>query len=61
VALEEVKVTEPPAQKVVAPPAEIVGVAGAAFTTTLVAEEVAEQVPLETLTVYDPAVETVID
>jgi hypothetical protein len=35
----EVKVTLPPAQKVVGPPAVIVGVAGKAFTVTTVAAE----------------------
>ena len=35
----EVKVTLPPAQKVVEPPAEIVGVAGKVFTVTSVAED----------------------
>ena len=35
----EVKVTLPPAQNVNGPPAEIVGVAGNAFTVTTVAAE----------------------
>jgi hypothetical protein len=35
----EVKVTLPPAQKVVGPPAVIVGVVGKAFTVTTVAAE----------------------
>lgn len=49
---EEVKVTEPPAQKVVGPPAVIVGVAGFAFTVTTVAADVAEQPePFVTVTV----------
>ena len=39
----EVKITFPPAQKVVAPLTAIVGVAGNGFTTTVVALEVAEQ------------------
>ena len=43
VALLEVKVTLPPAQKVVGPPAVIVGVVGVGFTVTTVAVEVAEQ------------------
>ena len=43
VALLEVKVTLPPAQNVVAPPAVIVGVAGVGLTVTTVAAEVAEQ------------------
>lgn len=33
---EDVSVTDPPAQKVVGPPAEIVGVAGNALTVTVV-------------------------
>jgi hypothetical protein len=62
VAEEEVKVTEPPVQNVVAPPAVIVGVAGFAFTVTTVAAEVAEHPePFVTVTVYDPAVLTVMD
>jgi hypothetical protein len=36
VALDEVKVTLPPAQNVVGPLAEMVGVAGAGFTVTVV-------------------------
>ena len=43
VALLEVKVTLPPAQKVVALPAVIVGVVGSGFTVTTVGVEVAEQ------------------
>ena len=39
----EVNTTFPPVQKVVAPLAAIVGVAGNAFTVTVVALEVAEQ------------------
>ena len=46
-----VKVTLPPVQKVVAPPAEIVGVAGVGLTVTVVAVEVAEQVPRDAITV----------
>ncbi len=42
VAEEEVSVTEPPAQKVVADPAVMVGVVGKGFTVTVVAAEVAE-------------------
>ena len=38
---EEVRVTLPPAQKVVGPPAVIVGTAGVGFTVTVVAAEVA--------------------
>jgi hypothetical protein len=43
VAALEVKITFPPLQKVVAPLAAIVGVAGNAFTVTAVALEVDEQ------------------
>ena len=39
----EVKTTFPPVQKVVAPLAAMVGVAGNAFTLTAIALEVAEQ------------------
>ena len=39
----EVKVTEPPAQKVVGPPAEITGADGIAFTVTTVGADVAVQ------------------
>ena len=42
-AAEEVRVTLPPAQKVVAPLAVIVGVAGVALTVTAVAADVALQ------------------
>lgn len=59
---EEVSATEPPAQKVVEPPALIDGAAGFALIVTVVAAEVAEQPePLVTVTVYDPAELTVID
>ena len=50
-ALLEVKVTEPPVQKVVGPPAEMVGVAGTGFTVTVVTTEVAEQPLLVKVTV----------
>lgn len=40
---EDVRTTEPPEQKVVGPPVVIVGVAGSAFTVTVVVAEVAEQ------------------
>jgi len=50
VALDEVNVTVPPEQKVVAPLAEIIGVTGVGFTVTEVGVEVALQVPLETVT-----------
>lgn len=52
VAEEDVKVTEPPAQKVVGPPAVIIGVEGFEFTVTKVAADVAEHpAPLVTVTV----------
>ena len=61
VAEDDVNVTLPPEQKVVGPPAEIVGIAGNGFTVTVVPTEVAVHVPLLTVTVYVPAAETVID
>lgn len=62
VADDDVRITEPPAQKVVEPPAVIVGVAGFAFTVTVVVADVAEQPePLVTVTEYVPEVLTVID
>ena len=62
VADEEVNTTFPPEQNVVGPPAEIVGVAGMAFTVTTVAAERGEvHNPLSTKTVNVPEVETVID
>ena len=42
---EDVNTTLPPAQKVVGPPAVIVGVAGSGFTVTVVPAEVAEVQP----------------
>ena len=49
---DEVNVTLPPSQNVVVPDAVIVGVAGKAFTVTVVAVEIAEaHVPLLTDTV----------
>jgi hypothetical protein len=42
---EDVKTTEPPAQKVVEPPAEIVGVAGIELIVTEVPADVAEEHP----------------
>ena len=51
VALDDVKVTDPPEQKDVAPPAEMVGAVGAAFTVTAIGLDVAEQFPLATVTV----------
>ena len=50
VGLEEDKLTDPPAQKVVAPFAEIVGVVGELFVT-VVGIEVALHAPFETVTV----------
>ena len=50
-ALEEVSVTLLPEQKVVGPPATIVGVAGTAFTVTTVGAEVALHPFSVTLTV----------
>jgi hypothetical protein len=52
VKLEEVKVTLSPAQKVVGPLADIVGVLGKGLTVTTVAAEAGEvQLPLPTETV----------
>jgi hypothetical protein len=48
---DEVKVTLPPAQKVVGPPGVTVGVAGNGFTVTVVPADVAEQPLLVTVTV----------
>jgi hypothetical protein len=50
-ALDDVKTTEPPEQNVVDPPAEIVGTVGPGLTVTLSGLDVAEQDPLEILTV----------
>ena len=59
---DEVKTTFPPAQKVVEPPALIVGVAGIGLTVTVVPRDEADVQPaVVTATVYVPAVETVID
>ena len=57
---EAVKVTDPPAQKVVGPPVVIVGVAGVGFTVTVVGADVALQPEAPTVTEYVPEVETVI-
>lgn len=59
---EEVKTTEPPAQKEVGPPAVIVGVAGVGLTVTVVEADVAEH-PFASInvTVYEPLEVTVID
>jgi hypothetical protein len=58
---DAVSVTEPPAQKVVGPPAVIVGV-GSGLTVTEVADDVAEQ-PFAsvTVTLYEPDALTAID
>jgi hypothetical protein len=51
VADEEVRVTEPPAQKVVGPLVVIVGTGGSGFTVTVVAADIDEHGPFETVTV----------
>ena len=51
VAEEDVKVTEPPAQKVVGPLAVMVGTGGSGLTVITVAAEVEEHAPFETVTV----------
>ena len=62
VADDEVNVTLPPWQNVVAPVTVTVGVAGAAVIETTTGAEAADvHVPLFTETVYDPAAVTVID
>ena len=43
VAEEEVRVTEPPVQKLIGPLAVMVGTAGSGFTVTVVATDVEEQ------------------
>jgi uncharacterized protein with GYD domain len=50
-ALDEVKVTEPPEQNVVAPLAVIVGTPGTVFTVTAVGIDVTLHVPFVTDTV----------
>ena len=60
VAEDEVNVTDPPAQNVIGPLAVMVAV-GLFVTVTTVGADVAEQLPLLTVTEYDPAVDTVID
>lgn len=59
---EDVRVTEPPAQKEVGPLAVIVGIAGVGLTVTVVEADVAEQ-PFASVnvTVYEPLEVTVID
>ena len=61
VAEEEVSVTEPPVQNARGPLAVIVGVAGTGFTVTTVGTDEDEQLPLPTVTVYEPLAVTVID
>ena len=51
-----VKTTLPPVQKVVFPPALIVGVAGCATTTTVVAAVDKQPLPFVTVTEYEPDV-----
>ena len=59
---DEVNVTEPPSQNVVAPSAVMNGVAGIGFTVTLTLFETADvQGPSTTFTKYVPDVETVMD
>lgn len=62
VADDEVRVTFPSGQKVNGPLALIEGVAGITFTTTVVPAEAGDIQPFsDVVTVYVPAVETVID
>jgi hypothetical protein len=57
----EVSVTDPPAQKVVEPPAETVGVVGVGLTVTATAFETAEVQPAAIVrTVKFPVLETVM-
>lgn len=59
---DEVRTTLPPIQNVVGPPALIVGVGGIGFTVTVVPADGADEQPATvTVTVYVPAVETLID
>ena len=53
---DAVKTTFPPVQKVVSPPALIVGVAGCATTTTVVAAVDKQPLPFVTVTEYEPDV-----
>lgn len=57
---DDVKVTEPPVQKVVGPLAVIVGVGGNAFTVTTCDAAALVQPKAVTVSVYVPAVDTVI-
>jgi hypothetical protein len=50
VALEDVKITDPPEQNVVGPLDVIIGVIGTGFTVTEVVDEDELHVPFETLT-----------
>jgi len=54
VVAEDVKTTVPPEQNVVGPLALMVGAAGNGLTVTTVGVEVALQLPLDDVTVYDP-------
>ena len=60
-ALLEVRVTLPPGQNDNAPLAEIVGVCIALPMVTMVMAELAEQLPEVTVTLYAPALVTVMD
>jgi hypothetical protein len=61
-ALLDVSVTEPPAQKVVGPPALMVGVDGIGLMVTVVTADVALQpFPSDTVTLNEPEVVTLID
>lgn len=62
VAEDEVNVTDPPAQKVVGPPAVIVGTDGMVFTMTLTGAEAGDVQPNKVwVTVYEPLAVTVMD
>jgi len=54
VVAEDVNKTVPPEQNVVGPLALMVGVAGNRLTVTTVGVDVAIQLPLDDVTVYDP-------
>ena len=59
---DDVNVTDPPEQNVVEPPAVIVGADGVVFTVTVVPADDGEvHEPEVVVTVYVPAVETVIE
>ncbi len=59
---DAVNVTDPPAQKVVGPPAVIAGVAGAGLTVADVAADVlVHPAAFDTVTVNEPEVVTMID